>query len=86
MIKNLLAILLVLIISSCSCKTRFIGSEVIIPEHQKLEGLTQDEVNSLSPTIRQKLERDKARLIGNIRQLEKNIKTHNDNVRKQQEN
>lgn len=85
--KTLIAILLVLITSSCctpSTQYKYIGSKIIIPPHQKLDALTEEEVNSLPPVVKSKFENIKAALIGNIKQLEHNITVHNNDIEEQE--
>jgi hypothetical protein len=56
----------------------YVSTRVEIPVHQKLDALTQEEVNALDPVVKAKFENIKSALIGNIKQLEHNINAHND--------
>ena len=55
-------------------------SKVFIPEHQKLDALTVEEVKRLDPAVKIKFENIKAALIANIKQLEHNIRVHNEDT------
>jgi len=75
--------LLILLLTSCACEpvTKYIHTKIPIPAHQELPALTQDEYNNMAPEVREKMQKMKAILIGNVYKLEKLIEANNTDIK-----
>lgn len=77
--KKIVFLTLLLLTTSCTTTpiVKFVRVQLPIPVHQQLPVLTPEELKALAPKVRNKMEKLKAILIGNIYKLETIIKENN---------